>query len=257
MFERIVSQHEATCITSTLCYLGKADMCLSIEEKETISNSLIVLKPFLQATKEISGEKYISISMIIPISKLLMKATANGPDIPLRSLLQWELTKRFSQLEQRYTIAVSTLLDQRFKKLAFSDTSAVDRAVRRLQNEVLTILSTAGESLQSSGDQPSGTEEQSSATAQEEQGSHKRGEFWAVFDEGYLEQAPTGLTLLMVSQRSGGTSKPGLLTERMTHLCGGKQMDTSFLMFQCLLGSTYPSQDRQCLLNDYSPKLVN
>ena len=41
MFERIVSQHEA--ITTTLCYLGKADMCLSIEEKETINNSLIVL----------------------------------------------------------------------------------------------------------------------------------------------------------------------------------------------------------------------
>ena len=178
MFERIVSQHEA--ITTTLSYLGKVDICLSIEEKETISNSLIVLKPFLQATEEISGEKYISISMIIPISKLLMKATANGLDILLQSLLQRELTKRFSQLEQRYTIAVSTLLDPRFKKLAFSDTSAVDQAVRRLQNEVLTIMSTAAESPQSSGDQPSGTEEQSSARAQEKQESHKRDEFWAV-----------------------------------------------------------------------------
>ena len=37
-------------------------------------------------------------------------------------------------------MAVSTLLDPRFKKLAFADTSAVDNAVRRLTAEVQILI---------------------------------------------------------------------------------------------------------------------
>ena len=58
-----------------------------------------------------------------------MKAVSSGPDIPLRSLLVRALARRFSQAEHRYTLAISTLLDSRFKKLVFTDTVAVDQAV--------------------------------------------------------------------------------------------------------------------------------
>ncbi|XP_011407706.1 PREDICTED: zinc finger BED domain-containing protein 4-like [Amphimedon queenslandica] len=139
MFERILSQHEA--VTTTLCLLGKAAMCISTEEKESISEALVLLKPFLQATEEISGDKYISISIIIPLTKMLLKATSNGPNVPLRPLLVQELMRRFSQVEQRYTMAVSTLLDPRFKKLAFADSAAVDQAIRRLKSEVIDLMS--------------------------------------------------------------------------------------------------------------------
>ena len=139
MFERILSQHEA--VTTTLCLSGKAAMCLSTEEKESISEALVLLKPFLQATEEISGDKYISISIIIPLTKMLLKATSNGPNVPLRPLLVQELMRRFSQVEQRYTMAVSTLLDPRFKKLAFADSAAVDQAIRRLKSEVIELMS--------------------------------------------------------------------------------------------------------------------
>ena len=164
MLERIISQHEA--ITTTLCLLDKAVMCLSSEEKVTISQSLLLLKPFFEATEDISGDKYVSISLIIPLTKLLLKAASSGPDIPLRSLLVRELTRRFSQIEQRYTIAVSTLLDPRFKKLTFADTSAVEQAVRRLKEDVLNLIPT-----------PEETEDQTEVEC------HSSTGLWATFDE--------------------------------------------------------------------------
>ena len=70
---------------------------------------------------------------------MLLKATTTGPDIALKEILKSELLRRFSHAEQRYTMAVSTLLDPRFKKLAFADTSTVDNAIRRLTAEVQTL----------------------------------------------------------------------------------------------------------------------
>ena len=95
--------------------------------------------------------------MIIPLTRLLLKATSAGPDIPLRHLLVQELNKRFSQVEHRFTMAVATLLDPRFKKLAFADSSAVDNAVRRLKGEVLTLIT----NNPTSGDPPQDREEDS------------------------------------------------------------------------------------------------
>ena len=71
MFERIVEQFEA--ITTALCLLGQNHLCLKNEDKEYISGCLKVLKQFLEATKNISGDKYVSISMIIPLVKLLQQ----------------------------------------------------------------------------------------------------------------------------------------------------------------------------------------
>ena len=115
MFERVVSQHEA--LTTTLCLLGKAEMCLSTEEKTVIQNSLQLLEPFLQATENISGDKYVSISMIIPLTRLLMSSCSVAPESTLRQNLIQELLRRFQHIETIYVLAVGTLLDPRFKKL--------------------------------------------------------------------------------------------------------------------------------------------
>ena len=77
----------------------KGEMCISVEEKENISQSLTLLTLFLQATEEISGQKYVLLSMIIPLTRLLLKASSAGPDIPLRHLLVQELNKRFFRVE--------------------------------------------------------------------------------------------------------------------------------------------------------------
>ena len=77
MFERIVSQHEA--ITTSLCLLGKNDLCLSNEEIDILKNTIVSLKPFLEATNNISGESYVSVSLIIPLCRLLQQHCRSIP----------------------------------------------------------------------------------------------------------------------------------------------------------------------------------
>ena len=184
MLERIASQHEA--ITTTLCLLDKPQMCLSTDEKDVILQSLTLLQPFLQATEEISGEKYVSISMIIPLTRLLLRSCSAGPNSLLRQNLVQELNRRFSRVEQRYTMAVSTLLDPRFKKIGFADTSAVDQAVRRLQGEVRAMIDDEAQQTPSNADpQQSGSNDQQMVAG-----------LWTTFDEKVAEAT---------SHRSGGT----------------------------------------------------
>ena len=94
----------------------------------------------MEATEDISGEEYVSISLIIPLTKMLLKVVSSSPSVPLQPLLQREIQRRFSQIEHRFTLAVSTLLDPQFKKLIFSDMAAVDKIVRRLKEDVLNLI---------------------------------------------------------------------------------------------------------------------
>ena len=125
--------------------------------------------------------------MIIPLTRLLLKATSTGPDIPLRHLLVQEMTKRFFQVEHRFTTAVATLLDPLFKKLAFADSSAVDHAVRRLTSEVATLIT----NNPATSVPPQDDHEEEVLTAQSAANS-----LWATFDEKVMRAT---------SHRSDGT----------------------------------------------------
>ena len=176
MFERIASQHEA--ITTTLCLLDKAQMCLSTDEKEFILKAIALLRPFLQATEQISGEKYVSISMIIPLTRLLLRSCTQSPNTLLRQNLVQELNRRFSRIEQRYTMAVATLLDPRFKKIGFADASAVDQAIRRLQGDVRPMIENeAQQAEQNINDESRTNDQQTDAVTG----------LWATFDEKVAE----------------------------------------------------------------------
>ncbi|XP_011408502.2 PREDICTED: zinc finger BED domain-containing protein 1-like [Amphimedon queenslandica] len=139
MFTRIHEQFEA--ITTALCLLGQNHLCLKNEDKELISNCLIVLKPFLEATENISGDKYVSVSMIIPLVKLLLESMKSHlSTLPLAANISAELASRFSSIEGAYVTAATTLLDPRFKKLPFSSPTASDFAVSRIRNEVARLI---------------------------------------------------------------------------------------------------------------------
>ena len=127
MFERIIEQFEA--ITTALCLVNHNQLCLTTDEKSSISDSLTVLKPFLEATENISGDKFVSVSMIIPLVKLLQQSMRSHLSIPLAAELSSELTYRFSPIEEAYITAVTTLLDPRFKKLPFSTSSSAEHAI--------------------------------------------------------------------------------------------------------------------------------
>lgn len=141
MLERFHEQFEA--ITTTLCLLGHNDICLAVEEKQKINNALSHLKPFLEATKDISGQEYISSSLIIPLTKLLQqqyRSTLSSDT--LASSHSTELNHRFLSIEAAFTTAVTTDLDPRFKKIPFAAQSSIDHTIRRIVQELSSLQPT-------------------------------------------------------------------------------------------------------------------
>ncbi|XP_060760348.1 zinc finger BED domain-containing protein 4-like [Neoarius graeffei] len=65
MFERLYEQKEA--VTTVLCLLGKSSLCLSEEDWSMVCLSLDALRPFEDVTREISSEKHVSVSNVIPL----------------------------------------------------------------------------------------------------------------------------------------------------------------------------------------------
>lgn len=108
-----------------------------------------LMAPLEMATREISGEKYVTSSLAIPLSyKISDKINATGVRIQtdaaklLRDSVINELNKRLGSIEQCVFLAVATLLDPRFKKLYFKNPETISRAVRELKDMVKTSMKT-------------------------------------------------------------------------------------------------------------------
>ena len=69
MLEQIIEQEEAVC--TTLCLLDKSELLISTATIEVIKEAVEILRPFEEVTREVSSDKYISASKIIPLSKAL------------------------------------------------------------------------------------------------------------------------------------------------------------------------------------------
>ncbi|CAB4027116.1 zinc finger BED domain-containing 1-like [Paramuricea clavata] len=140
MFERIVEQHDP--VTTTLCLQSKGEMCLSNEDIELIKKVLDLLRPFEVATVEMSAEKFVSVSKIIPIARSLQLVTVGSSTtattLPLKQELVAQIQHRFANIEANQTLAKSTLLDPRLKKLAFRN-NGQRQGLQSLVNELTSL----------------------------------------------------------------------------------------------------------------------
>lgn len=137
MLERYLEQHET--IKTTLCLLDRNDLLTPTSGHfATMREVVEVLAPFEAVTKEISSENYTSASKIIPISKCLQRLLAQMTPRPLVDSLVVEMRARFLGLEENKLLAVASSLDPRFKKLAYSDRDAAEKAVRIVVSEAST-----------------------------------------------------------------------------------------------------------------------
>ena len=98
MLERITEQHQA--ITTALCLSGCNAMCLSSSDVSLLKAAMAVLKPFEATTKEISADKHISISKVIPLAKSLQRLTGaiTEKDTPLVSNLSYQMRRHFTNI---------------------------------------------------------------------------------------------------------------------------------------------------------------
>ncbi|XP_045104974.1 E3 SUMO-protein ligase ZBED1-like [Portunus trituberculatus] len=126
------------------------DMCTTSEELELIQNTVVILEPFKELTKEMSAEKFVSLSKVIPIVRGMQAYmnASNGSEAqqryssnPLGIELKQQMSKRFPCLESALCLGAATLLDPRFKKIPFADKSLARHTEDRLINLMQTKAS--------------------------------------------------------------------------------------------------------------------
>ena len=134
MIERYLEQYEA--ITTTLC---SNDLLISRNQNSMLKEIVNILQPFEAVTRELSSEKYTSASKIIPVSKALQRLTSSQMDQNDYLLTQNIISDMkiwFLNIEEHELLAPATLLDPRFKKLAFANKEAADKAAKYIIEEV-------------------------------------------------------------------------------------------------------------------------
>lgn len=137
MLQRFLEQRDA--VTSTLTQLGKGAMCLSDEEYDQMKPIITALLPFLKATEEMSAEKTTTLSKIIPLARSLLQKAKSSP-LPLSKALEKHmLTRKFDLLETFSPLSQATLMDPRFKKIAFKDEANLANVQKSIQAEMTAI----------------------------------------------------------------------------------------------------------------------
>ena len=168
MMERILVQQQA--ITTALCLLDRKDLLLDSKDFDVLKEATRLLKPFETATREMSEEKHVSVSKIIPLSRNLQHlAAGTSPTlIPnMADTLVGSLRRRFLSVETVHACAAASLLYPRFKKPAFTSTTAIEQVTRRIQSEISDL------------DSPHTTPDIEDESTES---PHTSGELWELFD---------------------------------------------------------------------------
>lgn len=111
-------------LSATLISLINAPENLNASDWAIIDDIIPLLKPIHKVTEELSGEEYTTLSRIIPIIRglqyvLLGKNPTTEVGLRLKTCLSEVVARRLGWLEVHKSVAVSTLLDPRFKKTGF------------------------------------------------------------------------------------------------------------------------------------------
>ena len=123
MIERIIRLQQPLC--AALIELQRNDLMPSDTEISTMEIFLEVLKPIVEITEAIGGEKLVTISTIKPLlHKLLSKHLIEKPSDKtltktLKNILLTDLSSRYNSTEVKNVLNKACLLDPRFKALSF------------------------------------------------------------------------------------------------------------------------------------------
>ncbi|XP_061088122.1 uncharacterized protein si:ch211-152f22.4 [Conger conger] len=122
-----------------------------------VNNTVSALRLFEDATKDMSQQKYVSVSCIIPLARLLkgklQEQAQSGNEIAAR--LGEMLTQHFKDIEMNFKLVASTTLDARFKDSVLTGYSSTDQSRRKLLNKILNL----GKASQSTCTTPAPPEE--------------------------------------------------------------------------------------------------
>lgn len=138
MLKRVLESREA--IISTIAIMNAPVDIPNQNEWDIIKEACTVLEPFQQVTVEISAESYVTASKIILCRGLqtitnhhqISELITTEKVAELVTTLSSSMERRFHRMEYNAVLSDTSILDPRFKKLAFNESTAVDDAVQRL-----------------------------------------------------------------------------------------------------------------------------
>ncbi|CAH0397652.1 unnamed protein product [Chilo suppressalis] len=132
MLKRFIELTEA--LRATIPNLDTDLPIIPIEEWKCIEQVSIILKPFYEATVEMSAENYLVASKAIILTSSLINICDNfkkqelyDPVKKLAEKLKDGMLSRLGNLETNETICLSTLLDPRFKLKAIRNKEQIEQ----------------------------------------------------------------------------------------------------------------------------------
>ncbi|XP_053967993.1 uncharacterized protein LOC128869472 [Anastrepha ludens] len=141
MIERILETNDT--IAKVLLSTTNAPQPFTAKEILALKDIEKVLAFFQQASEKISGGKYVTISLIIPMAYgLFRKIDSVSPLLQtlqgktMTKILMESIKKRLSIYEQRTVCMMATLLDPRFKKNGFQHSSNAELGATFFENEL-------------------------------------------------------------------------------------------------------------------------
>ncbi|XP_054635140.1 zinc finger BED domain-containing protein 4-like isoform X1 [Dunckerocampus dactyliophorus] len=140
VLERLFNEREP--MGAALASLSSDLTPFTSEDYQAMHQCLDVLKPFHQATVELSEEKQVSASKVIPLVKMLKHYISSRCGhithplgMKLATNLKNNLIEKFAMLEKVTALSMATLLDPRFKELGFCSQVCAQTAIERLIRE--------------------------------------------------------------------------------------------------------------------------
>lgn len=149
MLERFVELEEA--VKSTIALIDKNLPVLSREEWQECKDLCIMLKPFDEMTELVSGEKYMTGSSVIVVTRCLTNVCkkikenevyCNFSNLvkEVLSRLEKGVSERFRNVEHSTTFALCTFLDPRYKTGVFSDDAALKKIKANVKDMVAELI---------------------------------------------------------------------------------------------------------------------
>ncbi|XP_032421790.1 zinc finger BED domain-containing protein 1-like [Xiphophorus hellerii] len=145
MLQRLVELREP--VGAALAGLHTDIPFFTASEFDIVVACLSLLSPFYDATTELSAEEHVSASKVIPLLKMIEKAlqeedTKSAPAVAVEigEQLIRQLREKLHMLQSMSILSLATLLDPRFKLIAFFSNTKAAEAVKRLTSECAAVI---------------------------------------------------------------------------------------------------------------------
>lgn len=195
-------------LSAALASISQPPQALESTDWDVVKDCAVILKPLEEITIELSGHKYPTMSMIVPLVRGLqmmlksMQMNTEPGKIIQRKLVD-SISRRLGGLETNKTVSKACFCDPRFKKKGFGISEHADRTQRWVEEEIVSIIRRDSASPSSNPQPESSINAGTDANLVVQGTSPSSSSIWGHFDQtisGANETSPTSKAVVMLKQ---------------------------------------------------------